>query len=411
MCGMNIPRILLISITCLAFLVGIVLHPARGIDERAILGAIAPNLTFSAKQGAPPLYRATDAVAFNSHDIVPGINGYAGPIKLMLLLAPDGTIRGVKIIEHSETKTYVHYLETPQFLNQFIGKHVQDAFEVDRDIDGVTRATVSVAAIARTVRESSRIVAAAEYGIRATTTERLTGGSIGVALYAALFIIAFGLYLQTRRTKRWLRVRDAALLAALLTIGVFLSSPFSILHPLNLLLSRFSSAPLWYLLLISIVASIIFAGRFYCGWLCPFGALSEMIGRLPSRKWFIPRGLDDAWRRFKYLLLGLIVAAVLITRRTEYGAVEVYLTLFSLHGGALAWSLVALMLLANLFVPRFWCRYFCPVGAFTALLSRRDAAYPGSDDCPIGNRSPADPHECIRCNRCHRTTGNGAFLD
>jgi polyferredoxin len=60
------------------------------------------------------------------------------------------------------------------------------------------------------------------------------------------------------------------------------------------------------------------------------------------------------------------------------------------------------MLLANVRVPRFWCRYLCPVGAATGALCRQDAAYTSRHDCPMGNRKDPLTAECIRCNRCRR---------
>jgi len=151
---------------------------------------------------------------------------------------------------------------------------------------------------------------------------------------------------------------------------------------------------------------IVVAGRFYCGWLCPFGALSEFIGRLPFRKWQISRELDERWRKLKYILLGIIIITVLISRHIEYGNYETYIVLFSLHGNILTWTLVILMLIINVRVERFWCRYMCPVGAFTGLLSREDRGYISTKDCPMGNKP--DPHisECIRCNRCYSVKGS-----
>ena len=128
---------------------------------------------------------------------------------------------------------------------------------------------------------------------------------------------------------------------------------------------------LWVIIFASTIISIIIAGRFYCGWLCPFGALSEFIGRLPFKKWDIPVETDDRWRDLKYILLGAAAVVVFVSKRVEFGNYETYVTLFSFHGNYLAWSLVVITLLANLKVERFWCRYLCPVAALTGMLSKK----------------------------------------
>jgi hypothetical protein len=57
-----------------------------------------------------------------------------------------------------------------------------------------------------------------------------------------------------------------------------------------------------------------------------------------------------------------------------------------------------------LFYFRFWCRYFCPFGAFLALsnklaLLQRLAPRRRFEHCDLGVREEYDI-DCIRCNRC-----------
>jgi polyferredoxin len=151
---------------------------------------------------------------------------------------------------------------------------------------------------------------------------------------------------------------------------------------------------------LSTLMSIALAGRFYCGWLCPFGALSEFLSRLPLQKWSLPREVDDGWRNVKYLLFGLVAVVVLLSGKVAFGNFETYVTLFSFHGTAFTWAIVVVALLANLRVRRFWCRYLCPVAALAGLFSRKDPIYVSTGDCPMANRHAPLNSECIRCNRC-----------
>lgn len=395
-------RITLAIVAIMALLAGQLLRKERALDERAALAELAPGVPFSGKTGSPPRYLSgEDFAAFNSFDVTTTIRGYAGPIKIMIALGKDGIIRGITILEHRETKNYVHYMESREYLDRYTGKSVHDRFEIDRDIDGITRATVSVEALARTVRNSSRIVAENVFGIAVRKDESAEAESYAWAWYALLFAAAAAGYFLSRQSRKYLRLRDATLAAGIAVIGIFLSSPFSILHILNLALFRPSFSLLWLMIVISTLLSVAIAGRFYCGWLCPFGALSEFIGRLPVSKWSIPREMDDRWRMVKYYLLGAVIMTVFLTRRVDYGNYETYVTLFSLHGNVLTWSLVVLSLLANLRIERFWCRFLCPVAALTGVLTRTDPGYPSRHDCPMANRTNPLISECIRCNRCY----------
>ncbi|MFA4828478.1 MAG: 4Fe-4S binding protein [Thermodesulfovibrionales bacterium] len=380
--------------------------PEKKADERIYLKEIAPGIEFPEKKTNPPHYQSGEGItAFNTYDVVPSIRGYAGPIKILLALNPDGKIAGIKILDHKETKNYVHYMESQEYLRHFIGKSINDSFELDKDIDGISRATVSVEAMAKTIKESSRIVASDVLKIPVKPEEAKKAHGTGWITYLLLFSPAIVFYFITRKSKSFLRARDLSLVLSIPVIGLYLSSPFSILHVFNLVLLRPSSSMLWVIILASTIISIIIAGRFYCGWLCPFGALSEFIGRLPFKKWDIPVETDDRWRDLKYVLLGAAAVIVFISRRVEFGNYETYVTLFSFHGNYLAWSLVVITLLANLKVERFWCRYLCPVAALTGMLSRKDKGYPSRNDCPMGNKPMPLISECIRCNRCYKGRG------
>jgi len=371
------------------------------IDERSYLKDLAPEARFLEKQGNPPVYRAHDnTIAFNTFDVLPQVRGYAGPIKVMVALDRDARILGLRIVEHHETKNYVHYMELPAYLSQFIGKYAGDAFELDKDIDSITRATVSVKALADTVKGSSRIVAANALGKTFPALSGTTQKEYAWMGYSVLFVFALSCSLFLKRLPHHQRLRDASLAAGILVIGIYLSSPFSILHVFNLVLLRPSSSILWLVIVASTLISVLIAGRFYCGWLCPFGAIAEFIGRIPARKWEIPSSTDNRWRNLKYVILALAVMLVFASHKVEYGNYEAYVTLFSFHGNALAWSLVAFSLLANLRIKRFWCRYLCPVAALTGLLSREAKGYPSRSDCPMQNKPHPLISECIRCNRC-----------
>ncbi len=386
-------------------------RPEKGISETASLREIAPDVSFSEKKTVPPHYVSAEGiVAFNTYEITPSIKGYAGPIKVLLAITPDGRVAGIKILEHQETKNYVHYMESPGYLAQFLGKSVTDPFKPDKDIDAISRATVSVEALARTVRESSRRIASdvLKMDVKSEETERASG--TGWVFYLILFSLSLILYFVTRRSGRLLRTRDACLALSVLVVGIYLSTPFSILHVFSLALQRFSSSALWYTILASTAISILLAGRFYCGWICPFGALSEFIGRLPLRKWQVPVETDDAWRDLKYVLLGLTAVIVFLSREVGFGNFETYVTLFSFHGNLLTWSLVAVTLVANLRIDRFWCRYLCPVGALTGMLSKKSKGYPSRHDCPMGNKPSPLISECIRCNRCYKGRDDAVIL-
>ena len=97
--------------------------------------------------------------AFWTTDMVPEEHGYHGPIHILVGLDLRGTITGAIVDYHSEPYGYFS-VEPPKFGAQFKGKTVKDPFVVGRDVDAVSRASISIMSATRAIRDGSRIVAA-----------------------------------------------------------------------------------------------------------------------------------------------------------------------------------------------------------------------------------------------------------
>lgn len=106
-----------------------------------------------ANPAAPPI-----GYAFWTTDMVPQEHGYHGPIHILVGIDLKGTITGAVVDYHSEPYGYFS-VEPPKFAAQFKGKTVRDPFIVGRDVDAVSRASITISSAARAVRDSSRIVA------------------------------------------------------------------------------------------------------------------------------------------------------------------------------------------------------------------------------------------------------------
>ena len=125
---------------------------------------------FSPKQGNPPVYIGygsgeEDAevvgYAFETTDFDPQEIGYSAPIEVLVGIDLKGELTGIEILFYRESYKSIRgdFLNTERFPNQFDGKSVAEGFRVGRDIDGVSRATISSWAVSRGIRNSAREVA------------------------------------------------------------------------------------------------------------------------------------------------------------------------------------------------------------------------------------------------------------
>ena len=105
-----------------------------------------------------PVYQALDSSGNVLGLVYNAIgDGYGGPVKVAVGVDPDqGQIVGLAVLSHTETAGLGSRIEEPSFRDQFAGKPVTDPFEVGRDVDGITAATVSSQAVSRAVGETAR---------------------------------------------------------------------------------------------------------------------------------------------------------------------------------------------------------------------------------------------------------------
>lgn len=171
------------------------------------------------------------------------------------------------------------------------------------------------------------------------------------------------------------------------------------------------------LLALAPILLTLLKGRFFCGWICPLGALIDLIDHVSGAK---VRAKDLA--RVKYHLLFFVLGAAaagaaglwLIDPLNWAARLVSVLPGLFFHSVVFA-SIVVLLFLIGFFLgKRGFCRVICPLGAIlglTAAVSRFDRKKSGCSKCgkcvelcPMGAIGPDvetfNRSECINCRTC-----------
>jgi len=172
---------------------------------------------------------------------------------------------------------------------------------------------------------------------------------------------------------------------------------FHLIDPLVTLQVILSSKIIMVNLVIGVVTIILiylmFGGRSFCAWICPYHWLAELgekIHQTLKKNKIIKNHTFD--RKIRYYFYGFFLVLALITGYIVFETINpvAIISRFIVYGPSLMllW-VMALLIFEILFSRRAWCRYFCPVGVSYQL---------------IGLLSPLrikwDKENCSNCKRC-----------
>jgi NosR/NirI family nitrous oxide reductase transcriptional regulator len=173
----------------------------------------------------------------------------------------------------------------------------------------------------------------------------------------------------------------------------------------------------FYLFAAFTIVSTIFVGRLYCGRVCAFGALTQLMDAvLPGRlRLTVPRRIERHAARIKFGLLALTLAYFIVTSdMLIYRYVEPF-WMFGMFATTPLWIGLGVLLVASVFVRNLYCRFLCPVGATLGLLSYltvfRIKRWSECQTCRICEKACQwgaidGPRilvtECVRCDDCER---------
>ena len=262
-------------------------------------------------------------------------------------------------------------------------------------------------------------------------------------LVAGLFALATILVLQdwfARRPRLLFYVRRGFLLYTVLFIGWYALAQLSVVNVLTFVHAfmrdfrweNFLIDPMLFILWSFVALTLLLWGRgVYCGWLCPFGAIQELLGqiarRLGVRQFEFPSVVHERLWAVKYLILIVLFGVSLhsLGEAVRYAEVEPFKTAVALRFDRewpyVAWA--AGLIAVSLFNRKFFCKYLCALGAALSipgrfrvfdwwLRRRKECGRPCqtcANDCEVRAIRPTgeiNHNECHYCLDCQMTYYN-----
>ncbi len=354
---------------------------------------------------------------FDTSIVAPQVTGFNGPVPMRLTIDKLGNIKDCVILQNRETPAYLGKAEKDR--SKFLSRNIFSTFNKNK-IYTVTGATYSSRGIDEGHWISGNIFA--KYVLnknlpgQSVKQSSSTVSSKGIIFFIVFIIWAIIVFICRFKINRLLRF--VLLCMTFFLYAIFFQIQFSSQSAVSLI---FFDVPanifsVSFITIVLVVATVFVFGNFYCGYLCPFGALQELTNNLnykgnniaPEKKiWgFI--------RLTKYVVFLAILFLFVISNQNQLAFNGDLLTGVLSPFTATQFQIILIVgiLFISLFTRRFWCRNLCPAGAFLSIFNKinllkfiikrkkmmkRLPISPGFCDLGI---STFEDNDCINCDRC-----------
>lgn len=289
----------------------------------------------------------------NTSSIGRDISGYGGPVPVEIFVS-GGVIDSVKALPNSESGEFFSKLESGGLTKAWDGKTLEEAAVME--VDGVTGATYSSNAFIANVKAG----AAYAKGMAPAAS----GQEVSWVAVAALIVILAGAILPLFVHKPAYRIVQQILNVAILgfwagtfldyamMIGFFAGKPHLSLAFITTVL----------LLIVGFIYPAIGKPGHYCAWICPFGSLQELTGKVCRKKWKLSASLVkklDVFRQILWCGLLILLYAGWATSWIDY---EIFTAFIVRSASWIVMTAGAVFIVLSLFVNRPFCRFVCPTG-------------------------------------------------
>lgn len=154
---------------------------------------------------------------------------------------------------------------------------------------------------------------------------------------------------------------------------------------------------------IVIIVLALVAGPVFCGWICPFGLVQDLLIKIRKIIGIKPVSLKNhgtlKYSRFLLLALSFVNASYILQALFSNDPRSIFHQLLTSRSlSYLNIGVLAVFLIGALFIDRFFCRYLCPEGAKQSAIG-------------IGRVFKIErSDQCVNCGKCNRTCPMGIHV-
>lgn len=347
-----------------------------------------------------------------------GVKGFAGPTPLLIAIDKRLHIKDVQLLRNSDTPNFVEHALEGGLLKSWNNMLMNKA--ANKEVDAVSGATYTSTAViknfqmaiakAKVSLEEKKLPEAKKDSIKnatakgtqaakdtatavskvqsndttAAATDTLgtevdhtsetaqINSSIPTSVWiknivtVIVAILGMVLFFRPKLNKRWYIPMT---ILSIIVLGFWLKSMLSLSQFINWFRQGIPFSMQWGLLVLAVLSlglPLFFGKKYYCVYICPFGGLQELVGKVNKHKISISqRALQIGGIIRKAILLALLMLLILMSA-FDFSLYEP-LSIFNFVTIPNMAPIVALVIaiaavVLSIFISKPWCRFVCPLG-------------------------------------------------
>lgn len=294
------------------------------------------------------------------------IKGYGGNIPLAIVADNNEQIIGLGILPNRETPAWIDGLENIKFFDSWNGMTITEA--ADLQVDAVTGATFTTVAVRDILKKRAGIFSGVMKYEKAE--QKMSVKWIEDKLSPVLYFILFA-SLTAIFIKKLNKFRIYFQISSIIFFGIISGKFISIYFLENLSVNGLpflTSFVTVFLLGFSVLIPLIFNKHFYCYYICPFGGVQTLLGKIPVRKVHVKAETIKMLRAVRLMIFITLLISIITAFKIDLTLVEPFTIFIFSSASAITIAAGSVIFLASVFIKSPWCLYFCPTGQFFDLL-------------------------------------------
>ena len=294
-------------------------------------------------------------IVLSSEGVGADIEGFAGRTPVFVHIGLDGKIAKMAVGQNDETPAFLMEAAKGVF-PKYYGVEASKALEVE--VDAVTGATYSSTSLINNVKKVLSVYNASEVKIQQAP------GIGWLKTIAVLLVFAFGLVVSFKfRGKKAVRLAVLALNVGVTGFwcGQFLSLSILrgwMLNGFNLI----TVLPTFVMLLIALLMPYLGRHNYFCTNVCPYGSLQELVWHIPVKKLKLKPAVIKWMTRVRTIVFICLMALLWLGWGSSILDYEPFGAFLVKAAAPAVMVLAGTFVVLAVFIPRPWCKTFCPVG-------------------------------------------------